>query len=129
MRSPVARLARSRALLATVALAGVLVAVLAPASAPVVRALGSVPAYRNDAILTAPGVSGAPGASATPRASLRPSTTPLVTPGSTSPPTSASTFGDAGPAVIAMVVVALVALLGGWWIAGRNDRSRQGPAR
>jgi len=103
------------------------------------------------------GGSGAPGGSPTPRASLVPSTPPLATADPTGLPTPAatpdaagtpaapesspgpvasaapaaatSTFGDAGPAVIAMVAVALVALVGGWWFASRNARSSRGPTR
>jgi D-alanyl-D-alanine carboxypeptidase len=99
------------------------------------------------------GGSDAPGGSSTPSASLVASAPPLATltptedptlaptiepagtptaPGvspdplaSATPASSTSTFGDAGPAVIAMVVVALVALVGGWWIVRRNARSRR----
>lgn len=99
------------------------------------------------------GGSGAPGGSAIPSARAAPSTPPLASPAPTELPTpaptlepsgspatpagapgpaasaapasSTSTFGDAGPVLIAMVVVALVALAGGWWMVSRGARSRR----
>ena len=68
----------------------------------------------------------------TPAPSLPPTASPVGVPsGSPGPAPSpaaaaaTNTFGDAGPAVIATIVVALVALLGGWWFTARNGRARR----
>ncbi len=107
---------------------------------------------------SAPGASGAPVPSGSPTASLVPSEPPLATAEPSATPTgsptvepsadpsgppagslapvptavpaeSSATFGDAGPAVLAMIGVALVALIGGWWAVRRGSREPRGNAR
>jgi len=68
---------------------------------------------------------GAPGSLAPlePTAPPSGSPPPVASPSPTALPTpSGATFGDAGPVVIAMVAVAAVALLGGWWFTSRARR-------